>query len=343
MADPFDNSSAMADPFSYSIDAAEVSGGQALGRTMLGLAAQRDDIVLVAADVGRGPATMAFVEAYPERYFDVGIAENNSIGVAAGLAASGLRPFVIGMGAFLALKCAEQIRTDIAMNRLPVTMVAAWGGVEMGYFGTTHLALEDFAVLRGIPNLAVAVAADPFATDALVRLSIAVGSPLYMRAEPNEHPTTRRMSSGPPGPIYRAPPALEWGKVNRIRPGDDISLIATGVGVSHALEAASILAGDGIEAAVIDVAFIKPFDSDAIVEEARRTSRLIVVEEHSATAGLGSLVAEALGRSRTSAQLATIGFPDEDLAISVPSELFERYGVNADSVVAQARTLLDSR
>jgi transketolase len=339
MADPFDAPAAMADPFTDLVDASEVSGGQAFGRTLLELAERRDDIVLIAPDLGRGPATIAFVEAHPDRYFDTGIAETNSISLAAGLAAGGMRPFVLCMGAFLALKCAEQIRTDITMNHLPVTMVSAWGGVEMGYFGASHLALEDFAVLRGIPNLAIAAAADPFATQSLLRLAVASGAPFYLRAEPNEHPAIRR-GAAPPPPVYSASPPFRWGAVHPLRDGDDVTLLATGSGVRFALAAAEELGGDGIGAAVFDVPFVKPLDAAAIVAEAERTGRLLVVEEHNRTAGLASLVAETLGRHGIAARLASAGLPDEDLTVAVPAQMLDRYGLDGHAIADQARELV---
>ncbi|MEO7005550.1 MAG: transketolase C-terminal domain-containing protein [Terrimesophilobacter sp.] len=322
----------MADPFSFNTGAAEVGGGDALAQTMLELAEQRDDIVLVAPDIGAGPATAAFVERYPERFFDVGIAENNSVSVAAGLAASGLRPFVLGMGAFLALKCAEQIRTDIAFNHLPVMLVSAWGGVEMGYFGTSHHALEDFAVLRGIPNLVVAAAADHNAARALIRLGVERGEPMYMRAEPTGGPV-----------VYEKPPELEFGKLRLLRDGSGVCLVGCGITVSSALQASDLLASQGVDAAVVDLTFIKPFDDEGIRALANRFPNIVVAEEHNSTAGIGSLIAESLGRAGIVAQLATLGFPDEDLAVAFPVQLFERYGVDAQSIAEQAQAMVGAK
>lgn len=322
------SSGEMADPFSFNTGAAEVSGGDALARTLLELASQRDDIVLVAPDIGAGPASAAFIERYPERFFDVGIAENNSVSVAAGLAASGMRPFVLGMGAFLALKCAEQIRTDIAFNHLPVMLVSAWGGVEMGYFGTSHHALEDFTVLRGIPNLVVAAAADHNAARALIHLGVQRGEPMYMRAEPTAGPV-----------VYDEPPALEFGRLRVLRDGSDVCLVGSGITVSSSLRASEMLASRGVDATVVDLSFIKPFDDEGIRDLASRIPNIVVAEEHNRTAGIGSLVAESLGRAGIAARIATLGFPDEDLAVAFPAQLFERYGVDAESIAERAQAL----
>jgi transketolase len=160
-----------------------------------------------------------------------------------------------------------------------------------------------------------------------------------MRAEPNEHPAIRR-GAAPPPPVYDAPPRLGWGAVQRLREGDDLTLLGTGGGVRLALAAAGELAADGIGAAVLDVPFIKPLDTAAIVAEALRTGRVLVVEEHNTTAGLASLVAEALGRSGAGARLAAAGLPDEDLAVAVPAQMLARYGLDGHTIAEQARELM---
>lgn len=321
----------MADPFSYK-SAAEVEGGAVIGRTLIELARERDDIVLIAPDIGRGPATMPFIEAYPDRYIDTGIAENNSVSIAAGLAASGYRPFVLGIGAFLAPKCVEQIRTDIAMNRLPVTLISAWGGLEMGYFGASHHGLDDITLLRGTPHLTIAFAADNAAMGSIMRTGVADGLPLYIRA---------------PGSVgndvYSGTPRFERGTANVLTRGKDVVLIGTGLGTSLCAQAAVVLKDAGVSATVVDLAYLKPFDGDTICRLARESGRLVVVEEHNSSAGLASLVAEALGRGGIAARLEAVGLPDDDLAIAVPRQLLERYGLTAEAIAAKARALCGRR
>ncbi|MGD9598248.1 MAG: transketolase family protein [Steroidobacteraceae bacterium] len=317
----------MADPFSYT-SAAEVEGGAIIGRTLIELARERDDIVLIAPDIGRGPATMPFIEAYPDRYIDTGIAENNSVSIAAGLAACGYRPFVLGIGAFLAPKCVEQIRTDIAMNRLPVTLISAWGGLDMGYFGASHHGLDDISLLRGIPHLTMAFAADNVAMGSIMRAGVADGLPLYIRAP---------SSAG--SDVYNDSPRFERGAAHILSRGEDVLLIGTGLGTSLCAQAAAVLKDAGVSATVVDLTYLKPFDGDTVCRLARELGRLIVVEEHNTSAGLASLVAEALGRGGVAAQMEAVGLPDDDLAVAIPRQLLERYGLTVEAIVARASAL----
>lgn len=317
----------MVDPFSYT-SAAEVEGGAIIGRTLIELARERDDIVLIAPDIGRGPATMAFIEAHPDRYIDTGIAEANSVSIGAGLAASGYRPFVFGIGAFLAPKCAEQIRTDVAMNRLPVTMISAWGGLEMGYFGASHHSLEDISILRGMPHLTIASAADNAAMRALMLAGVADGLPLYIRAP-----------SSLAGDVYQGTPRFTRGAAQLVAKGKGVALIGTGLGTSLCVQAAASLEASGVSPTVVDMVYLKPFDGETICRLAREGHALVVVEEHNTSAGLASLVAEALGRNGVVARLEAVGLPDGDLAVAVPQQLLERYGLTVEAIVARARAL----
>ncbi|MBV6416427.1 MAG: 1-deoxy-D-xylulose-5-phosphate synthase [Steroidobacteraceae bacterium] len=322
-----DQALGMADPFSFTV-AAEGESGDAIGRTLIELARERDDIVLIAPDVGRGPATMPFIEAFPDRYIDTGIAESNSISIAAGLAASGFRPFVFGIGAFLAPKCAEQIRADVAVNKLPVTFISAWGGLDMGYFGATHHAIEDIAILRGMPHLTIASAADNAAMRSLMRAGVADGLPLYIRAP-----------SSLASDVYPGSPDFVRGAAHIVAKGRDVVLIGTGLGTTLCAQAAAVLKASGVSATVVDMAFLKPFDGETICRLARDARGLLVVEEHNTTAGLASLVAEALGRGGVAARMEAIGLPDGDLAVAIPQQLLNRYGLTVDAVVEKARAL----
>ncbi|MFN8625066.1 MAG: transketolase C-terminal domain-containing protein [Candidatus Binatia bacterium] len=315
----------MVDPFSYS-SASETEGGAIIGHTLIELARERDDIVLLAPDVGRGPATTPFIEAFPDRYIDTGIAENNSVSIAAGLAAAGYRPFVFGIGAFLAPKCAEQIRTDIAINKLPVTLISAWGGLDMGYFGASHHAIEDFSILRGIPHLTIASAADNAAMRSLMRAGVADGVPLYIRAP-----------SSAARDVYETAPNFVRGAAHILSTGGtDVVLVGTGLGTSLCAQAAAVLKDSGVAATVVDMVYVKPFDGETICRLARQGCGLVVVEEHNTSSGLAALVAEALGRGGVVARLESVGLPDDDLAVAVPSQLLSRYGLTVEAVVAKA-------
>jgi transketolase len=317
----------MVDPFSYT-SAAEVEGGAIIGRTLIELAHERDDIVLIAPDIGRGPATMSFIEAFPDRYIDTGIAEANSVSIAAGLAASGYRPFVFGIGAFLAPKCAEQIRTDVAANRLPVTLISAWGGLDMGYFGASHHSLEDISILRGMPHLSIASAADNAAMRSLMRAGVADGLPLYIRA-----PSSAALD------VYKGSPPFVRGAANVVVTGKDVALIGTGLGTSLCVQAAAALQESGVSATVIDMVYLKPFDGETLRRLAGEGYGLVIVEEHNTSAGLASLVAETLGRRGIAARLEAVGLPDDDLAVAVPQQLLDRYGLTVEAIVSKAQGL----
>lgn len=323
-----DNAIAMADPFSYT-SAAEVEGGAIIGQTLIKLAQDRNDIVLIAPDVGRGPATMPFIEAFPERYIDTGIAEANAVSIAAGLAASGMRPVVFGIGAFLAPKCLEQIRTDVALNLLPVTMISCWGGLDMGYFGASHHALEDISMLRGTPHLTIASAADDLSMQSLMQAAINDGLPTYIRG-----PSTFA------APVYAHAPLFTRGHMYTISEGSDILLIGAGLGTGLCAKAAQALKDNGVSAHVLDAAYLKPFDSTGICKAAEKARCVLVVEEHNSSAGLGALVAEALGRGSLARPFKVIGLPDDDLAVAVPHQLFERYGLTVENVASQAIGML---
>lgn len=318
----------MADPFSYT-SAAEVEGGAVIGETLIELARKRDDIVLVAPDVGRGPATMSFIEAYPDRFIDTGIAETNAVSIGAGLAAEGFRSFVFGIGAFMAPKCLEQIRTDVAINKLPVTMISAWGGLDMGFFGASHHGVEDISMLRGTPHLVIASAADNRAMRAIMLQGIERAEPLYIRA-----------TSEAAGDVYKSTPEFDFGKLAILHEGKDVTLIGTGLGTSVCAQAAVLLEREGISATVADAVYLKPFDAEGVCRLAKTGAPILTVEEHNVVSGLGSLVAEALGRGGVSARLETVGLPDGDLAVAVPAQLYERYGLTAESVAARAKALI---
>ncbi|MDT0577127.1 transketolase C-terminal domain-containing protein [Croceicoccus sp. F390] len=318
----------MVDPFSFT-SAAEVEDGAVIGQTLIELAQERDDIVLIAPDVGRGPATTSFIDAFPDRYIDTGIAENNAVSIAAGLAASGFRPVVFGIGAFMAPKCLEQIRTDIAINRLPVTLIAAWGGLDMGYFGASHHGLEDISMLRGTPYLTIMSAADDHAMRTLMRDAITGGMPTYIRAP-----------SGAARAVYDASPDFDRGGLQTIRDGSDILLIGTGLGTSLCIAAAAILEEQGMSAQVVDAPYLKPFDQHGICRLALAAHNVLVVEEHNVTCGLASLVAEALGRGGVARPMHAIGLPDGDLAVAVPDQLFARYNLTAEAIASKAQLII---
>jgi transketolase len=291
------------------------------------LADEHTDVVALSADMS---AVLADLRSrHPDRYVEFGIAETNTVSAAAGMAACGLRPYVLSMAPFGAIKCAEQLRTDVAYTRLPVRFVARLSGLAMGFFGTSHHAVEDVAIARSITNLTVVAAADSNATAGLLRSTFDAPGPVYYRI--SEHTQ----------PVYSAPPVFAPGRWVRVREGTDATIIGHGIGVGLAVAAAQNLAVDGIQAAVLDAAYLKPYDRDAIAEAAEVTGALVTVEEHNEVGGLGALVAEELGRRRLGCALSTLALPDEDLAVGVPADLHRHYRLTPDEVAGRVRALLD--
>jgi transketolase len=282
-------------------------------------------ILTLSADLSTPLAE--FRDRHPDRYIELGIAETNSVSVAAGLAASGFIPYIFSMAPFGVLKCAEQLRTDVAYNHLPVRLVGRLSGLAMGFFGTSHHAVEDIAVARAITNMTVVAPADSYSVLSLMRSTAGLGGPVYIRI--TERPIN----------VYREPPEFGHGQWLRLRGGSDISLIGHGLGVGLAVRAAAALATEGIEADVYDAAYLKPFDETALVETAARTGRVVTIEEHSEIGGLASIVAEVAGRRRLGVALQNVGLPDADLEVGTPADLYEYYGFTADGVTTVARAL----
>lgn len=316
-------SAAMEDVFS---DEGQASSLNMIGRAMADLADRHADVVVISADLGSALTDLR--ERHPERYIELGIAETNTISVAAGMAASGFRPYVLAFAPFGMIKCAEQIRTDLAATMLPVTLVTRLSGLAMGYFGTSHHAVEDLAIARAITNLTVMTPADNAAALALLEQSHAEPGPVLLRISE----ATRA--------VYPETPTLDRGKFARVRAGRDLTIIGTGVGVGCALGAARALEKQGISAAVLDAAYLKPLDEDAVLEAARETGAVLTVEEHNVIGGLGSAVAEVLGRHGVTTRLGVVALPDEDLEVGVPADLLAHYGITTEGVTREALRLL---
>jgi transketolase len=282
-------------------------------------------VVTMTADLSTVLAE--FRDRHPGRYFELGIAETNTVGVAAGLAASGYLPYIFSMAPFGMLKCAEQLRTDVAYNHLPVRLVARLTGLAMGFFGTSHHAVEDIAVARAITNLTVVAPADANAALSLMRSTAGLDGPVYVR-----------ISEDPPK-VYDTVPSFRHGEWLQLREGDDLTLIGHGRGVGLAIRAAEELAAEGVQAEVYDAAYLKPFDEAALLRSASRTGRVVTVEEHNEIGGLASIVAEVVGRHGLVARLANVGLPDTDLEVGTPADLYEHYGLTVSGVLAVARDL----
>lgn len=299
------------------------------GEELADMADERDDIVVLTADLMLSNRTSDFAVRHPARFINVGIAEQNMIGVAAGLAASDYIPYVSTFASFASLLCAEQLRTDLAYPAMMVRILAHHAGIAMGFYGTSHHAIEDIAITRSMSGMTVAAAADAASTRAILRATVDTDGPVYIR-----------LGRGREKAVYDSPPELEVGKFIRVCEGTDAAVIATGIGVRVAKLAAEKLAGEGISVRVLDAAFIKPLDSEAIVAAARETHGIVVVEEHTVLGGLGGAVAEVIATSGLATHLALHGFQDEYAVIAPPSHLYVHYGFTADRVAELVRGVL---
>ena len=297
------------------------------GYAITELAATDDRILTLTADLSNVLAE--FRAAFPDRYIELGIAETNSVSLAAGLASCGYVPYIFSMSPFGVLKCAEQLRTDADYNHLPVRLVGRLSGLAMGYFGTSHYAVEDIAIARTLANTTVVAPADANSVLSLVRATAGLEGPVYIRI------------SEAADPVYDEVPEYGHGRWPRLRQGGDITLAGHGMGVGLAKQAAEILHSEhGVQADVYDAAYIKPYDEDAIVSSASRTGKVLTVEDHTINGGLGAIIAETVARHRLTADLVQAALPDEDLEVGVPAELYEYYGLTVDGVVAKALELV---
>ncbi|MFI5398327.1 MAG: transketolase family protein [Candidatus Binatia bacterium] len=288
------------------------------------LAETNPDVVLLSQDLG---PVGSFTARFPDRHFDLGITEQNLVGVAAGLAHAGLRPFVLAMAPFLSMRGFEQIRTDCAYNRNNVTFLAPFAGLEAGAWGATHHAIEDIALLRVIPGMTVLSPADPGEAVKAVRAAAGVYGPVYIRI-------------GGLMPIDGYDVPFRIGEAVTLRDGRDLTIIATGPCVATALAVHDALRADRVGTRVVNVHTIKPLDQDAIIAAARETGRLLTVEEHSVIGGLGGAVAEVLSRAGLG-RLERVGIGDVFCTEVCPYfELLRVHGLDAAGVETAARALL---
>ncbi len=294
------------------------------GSVLMEMAEKNPDIVVVSQDMGPfGP----FSSEFPERFFDVGISEANLIGVAAGLAHAGKLPFVVGMAPFISMRSFEQIRTDCGYNRNNVKIIAPCSGLEGGYWGATHHAVEDLALLRTIPGMTVLCPADPAEATRAVRAAAEVDGPVYIRI-------------GYLLPIEGYAEEFEIGRAAVMREGSDVVLMATGASVAQAIAAHDLLKEEGVAARVLNMHTIKPIDREAIEAAAAEIGRIVTVEEHFVDGGLGGAVAEVLAELGTG-RLLRLGLRDEFvMEVAAYPDILELVGLDAASIAAATRSLV---
>jgi transketolase len=296
----------------------------AQGSVLAEMAEENSDLVVVSQDLG---PFSPFSDRFPDRFFDVGISEANLIGVAAGLAHAGKLPFVFAMAPFVSMRSFEQIRNNCGYNRNSVKIIAPCSGLEGGHWAPTHHAIEDLALLRMIPGMTVLCPADMAEATRAVRAAARVDGPVYVRL-------------GYIRPIEGYEEEFEIGRAITMREGSDLAILATGASVGEAIQAHQALKEQGISARVLNVHTIKPIDREAIERAARETGRILTVEEHFVSGGLGGAVAEVLAELGTG-RLRRLGLQDEFVMEVAPyPDILKLVGLDADSIAAAGRSLL---
>ena len=294
---------------------------EAYGKALVALGAENPNIVVLDADLSKSTKTADFAKNYPERFFNMGIAEANMMGTAAGLAAMGKIPFASTFAVFATGRAFEQIRNSIAYPKLSVKIAATHGGVTVGEDGGSHQAIEDVAIMRALPNMTVLVPADGEETRQAIEAAVQYKGPVYIRMGRLDVPL-----------LFDANYTFEIGKANVVREGSDVVIFANGVMVAAALEAAEELAGRGIKAAVVNVASVKPLDQETIIRMAKETGAVVTAEEHTIIGGLGSAVAEVLAENAPT-PMVRVGIKDSFGESGRPLELLEKYGLTPKDIL----------
>jgi transketolase len=297
-----------------------VSVREAYGRTLLELGVENQDVVALDADLSRSTMTRFFARQFPERFFDCGVAEQNMVGIAAGLAASGKIPFASTFAVFAAGRCFDQIRMSVAQSRLNVKLVASHGGISVGEDGTSHHAIEDLALIGSLPGFTVIVPADAIETTQAVKAAAAHLGPCYIRLCRPKLPL-----------VYSEGYRFNLGKAVTMRLGGDATIIAIGLMVKAALEAAQNLSGEGIDCRVLNMSTLKPIDEAAIIQAAAETGAIVTAEEHLEHGGLGSAVARVVAQDRP-VPMEFIAIKDTYAKSGKPAQLLERYGLTAQDI-----------
>ena len=301
---------------------------KAITDTLLEEGKKNGDLYVVTSDA-RGSVTLTdFARELPGQFVEVGIAEQNAVGISAGLALSGKNAFVCGPACFYSARSLEQIKVDVAYTGTSVKVIGVSGGVSYGALGSTHHSLHDIAVMRTFPGMNVYLPSDRFQSVWLTRYLSNSSESAYVRVGRNAVPD-----------IYSGEDNFEPGKARVLESGRDIAIIATGETVYHALMAAEKLETDGIRATVIDMFTLKPLDESAIIEAARNTHCILTVEEHSIYGGLGAAVAEVVSQHHP-VRMKILGIPDENAVHGQPLEIFAHYGIDAEGIYRHAVEML---
>ena len=307
-------------------DVKRIATRDSYGNALVELGREHENLVVLDADLAAATKTSIFQKEFPERHIDCGIAESNMIGVAAGLATTGKIPFASSFAMFAAGRAFEQIRNSVGYPKLNVKIGATHAGISVGEDGATHQCNEDIALMRTIPGMVVINPSDDVEARAAVKAAFEHEGPVYLRFGRLAVPVINERED------YK----FELGKGVVLREGKDITLIATGLPVAETLEAAEMLAADGIDAKVINIHTIKPLDEDLVVEAAKETGKVVVIEEHSVIGGLGSAVCDVLSE-KAPTKVLKIGINDTYGESGPALELIKKYGLDAESIYKKVK------
>lgn len=306
----------------------KIATRDAYGKTLLTLGAKNENVVVLDADLSKSTKTYDFKVAHPDRFFNMGIAEQNMMGVAAGLAAAGKVPFASTFAVFAAGRAFEVIRNSICYPKLNVKICATHAGITVGEDGATHQAIEDIAIMRVLPNMTVICPADGISAAKLIEAAAEYEGPVYVRLGRSGIPV-----------LYKEDQVFEMGKGIELAEGTDVTIIATGIMVYEALLARDELAKEGISARVIDIHTIKPIDRDIIIKAATETKAIVTAEEHSIIGGLGGAVSEVVAET-VPTKVLRVGIEDTFGESGKPAELLIKYELTAEKIVRKVKEAL---
>ncbi|MFA5078255.1 MAG: transketolase family protein [Dehalococcoidia bacterium] len=309
-------------------DYAELTTREAFGKILTELGGQDSRVVVLDADLSRSTMTKYFAQAHPQRFIQCGLAEQNMISIAAGLATCGKIPFASTFAVFASSRCFDQVRMCVAQPKTNVKVVSTHGGITVGEDGSSHQAIEDIALYCSLPNFNIVVPADSIETVEAIKAAASTEGPFYVRLGRSKTPV-----------VYTSGCSFKLGRADTLREGNDAAIIAIGIMVYKALEASELLEKSGVSCRVINMSSIKPADRQAIEAAAAETGAIVTAEEHLLHGGLGSIVAQVLA-SRSPAPLASLGIKDTYCKSGKPDELLEANGLTVGDIVDAVKSVL---
>ena len=313
------------------ISTAPAATREALGRTLVKLRQDGLDIVVVDADLGKSTTARLFRDEFPERFFSVGVAEQNMIGVASGLAAAGKIAFCSTFSVFMPGRCFDQIRVSVAQTGLNVKMVSSHAGLSVGEDGISAQAIEDLALMCSLPGVRVVSPADVVEAEQAIETAARTPGPFYIRTGRPKIPV-----------LYDDSYRFELGKAHLLRPGSDATIIANGIMVHAAAEAADILSQEGIDCRLLNMATLRPMDDEAIVAAARETGCIVTAEEHQIGTGMSAMVSQVVGATAP-VPLGAVGVDGRYAESGKWTEVLEKYGLTADAIVREVKAVIERK